>query len=621
MSLYYVPPQVGPAGTPGISPVTTTSSATIPSGTPVATAVTISNSEFIAVSTSIIGALGSIIGTLSRASGGSYSFTPSTALAASVTLATGTIFVAASLPSSINPLKLGDSILTDIDLGTSVYFAFTDLGERVSWGVLSDGTLFANKTAQMSISGNAATAQSLITSAGDKLQDYVNLDFYYSIEVDAADRIFRAITSDGTNYMPKAAVDSLSAVSATVQTLTVTTLNAANFSASQFTAVHGTDGVFAVEAVSGTNQIIRYNNSNGARTQLTTIGANTAPSLTAETPARILFASARTGSQTYQVMKTDGSELAFAIPPKTIAMWGDSMTAGLSSSGWLPTKLGDGRTIRFRGVGGQTSVQIASRQSGLTITGTVAGGQIPASGAVAITGLYPSPVTAQGGDGLYSINGIIGTLAFNGGSPTFTRSTAGSAVSVTNPATIIPVLDDTINSVVYNLNEYTAVLWLGRNGIGGSQGETDVSIYTAMLSKFRNLAKRILILPIFNGGYSTESDGDTAIPTIGTSGYTSIMNRNASVAAAFPQNWYDIRRQFIDGAEAWLNTKYPAIYATDWTQAFPDRTQASLGPNSAWDVANDVPPRALRGDNIHLNAYGNEFLAELLAARIQSLSW
>jgi lysophospholipase L1-like esterase len=217
-----------------------------------------------------------------------------------------------------------------------------------------------------------------------------------------------------------------------------------------------------------------------------------------------------------------------------------------------------------------------------------------------------------------AIAGVLGTLT---STSVFTRAINGAEVPVANPVTVTPIVDDNVLGVVYDLNEYTAVLWLGRNGTGASQGETDVSIYTAVIGKIRNLIKRIIILPVFNGGYSQESNGDPAIPTAGTQFYDAIMARNASVAAAFPQYFYDIRRDFIDGSAAWLQANYPAIYTSDWGQAFADRTQANLGPDSSWDVVNDVPPRAMRGDAIHLNNYGNEFLARLLATKIQSLNW
>ncbi len=202
----------------------------------------------------------------------------------------------------------------------------------------------------------------------------------------------------------------------------------------------------------------------------------------------------------------------------------------------------------------------------------------------------------------------------------FVRSGTGNVVSAAGSQVITPVTTEKVDNQVFDLNEYTAILWLGRNGVGGPG--TDVTVYTQMLAKITRTEKRVLILPVFNGGYASESNGDPSIPTNSTFGYTSIMDRNAAVAAAYPQYWYDIRRDFIDGAEAWLRSKYPAVYASDWRESFlPNRSDADLGPDSAWDVANDVPPRALRRDKVHLNEIGNEFLAQLIAAKLKSRGW
>jgi len=305
----------------------------------------------------------------------------------------------------------------------------------------------------------------------------------------------------------------------------------------------------------------------------------------------------------------------------SIVQWGDSMTSDLNATR-MATALGDSRRIVNRGVGGQRSAEIAGRQGGLPVACTVEGGQIPASGAVAITFRSGSPAIARGVRAGVSvvIAGVAGLLKPVGTpstSPTgyeFTRSSSGAAVPAAGEQPITPVLTDLVGGETFNLNGYLTVLWCGRNGVG--LGLTDVSVYQSMIGQITGNPKKIIILPIFNGGFTGESDGDPAVPTTSTTGYTNIMNRNAAIAAAFPQYFYDIRRAFIDGAAAWLQDKYPAVYTNDWSKPFADRTQANLGPDSAWDVANDVPPRVLRRDRIHLNSMGNQFLAELLAARI-----
>jgi hypothetical protein len=309
-----------------------------------------------------------------------------------------------------------------------------------------------------------------------------------------------------------------------------------------------------------------------------------------------------------------GGTTSPSITANSIVQWGDSMTQELGSSR-IVTALNDGRRVVNRGVGGQRSAEIAGRQSGLNTTCRVANDQIPASGAVAITSLSPTIARAMRNGLLVTIAGVTGTLKpvgtdiVNPIGYEFIRSTTGSAVTASGSQTITPVLTEVVGGQTFNLNNYTAILWLGRNGVGAS-GETDVTIYTKMIAKMTNPNKAVVILPIFNGGFTSESAG--------LSGYTSRMDRNANITAAFPNYYYDVRRDFIDGAKAWMQAKYPTEYARDWNLAFSG-TRSDTGPNSDWDVLNDVPPRALRRDKIHLNAMGNDFLAELLANRVRQI--
>lgn len=611
---------------------TITAAVTLPAGATAAVAVTLANASLIANDTSLRGVMGAVIGLLARDGAGAYTFAPSVAPVSSTTLPVGTAFVAGAIPANLDPLNISGNIFSRDPAYAEFYsYICTDADNRIGLALKADGQLYVPRAADMSITGNAATATtattagsttSIVTAFGESTAN-VDLDFYPWVVVSGSpERIGIALTGSGEVYVPSANITTIRGTSANLQSITVGTLNVTG-QQSSLTAINNGGDVYAVELVGQNNQIIKY--SNGARTQLTTVGHNNSPTLTGETPQRILISSTRTGVQSYQVVNTDGTQLAHAIAPKNLVVWGDSMTDFLGISGFLPAKLGDNRRIVYRGVGGQRSVQIAGRQGGITLTGSITGGQIPASGSVAITGLYPTSAGTNSSL-LVTINGIPGTLGWSSG-PIFTRATAGSVVTVSNPVTIIPNLKDTVNGIDYDLNEYTSIWWLGRNGVGQDVGapaeETDVTVYQKMVAKVRNLSggRKILILPIFNGGFSTESNGDPAIPTTSTAGYDAIMARNNAIAAAFPQYYYDIRRAFIDQSAAWLQQKYPAAFASDWTQSFPARTEAGLGPDSAWDVQNDVPPRAFRQDFVHLNSYGNELLAELIVEETNRRSW
>jgi lysophospholipase L1-like esterase len=322
-------------------------------------------------------------------------------------------------------------------------------------------------------------------------------------------------------------------------------------------------------------------------------------------------------------------------------MWGDSLTGNIR--GIIPNNghtvvtqafLDKGLTIpsserRFvnLGIGGQTAVQIAARQGGLATTCTVSGGSIPASGSVTLTSVYPDLIYNPTLDGRLnnfpvSINQVAGTLTrVSSTQYTFARSTPGSAVSAAGTVAIVPNTTDAAPIIAVDLfapaaktgadlNGYTAIFWLGHNGIGGSNGETMLSLLTGCVQKLINSRGRFLILPRFNA--TAES---------GTSPYTSLQNNFWSpLATAFPGNYYDIRRDFIDNAKTWMQAKYPTEYASDWGQAFvPSR--ASAGSDSDYDITKDMIPRALREDTVHLNTMGSKLFSELLATKLLTLGW
>lgn len=605
----------------------TSAGITLPSGSVTPVAVTINSPGLLAVSTSAMGTLGATYGRLIRAAGGSYTFAPAVAPGSNITVPTGTIFRQEDSSARLNPLRVGNSSTIGDELYDDIYLEVeVDAGGRVLRAVDLDGTTYLPKLRVGQLGAgpagiNAPTVALNVLSvqiAGGPTdsRDARYADAWLDVDLDASGRLLRGVRPDGTTRIPKLDVGAMSVNDAPYSLLP------------DISAAHATDGaVVASEQVGSALQIIRYNS--GARTQLTTLGSNYNPVMTAESPQRILFTSTRLGTPRPHVINAAGTEMGLAVAPRDITLWGDSFTFFLQTSGFLPTKLGTDRNYNWQGVGAQSSTQIGGRQGGLATSLNITGASIPTSGAVGVTGLYPRVVSGARLTLPVTIAGVRGTLEVDPTETTytFTRATAGSAVAVTNPVAVEIDRTVTFNGVNYNGNEFTQIFWNGRNGVVGSFGETDISIYTAMIAKLINLRKRVLILSIFNGGYSNESNGDPAVPTIPTgpgANYTLWTTINSGLAAAFPNNYYDLRRDFIDGAEAWLSTRYPAVYASDWGLPFTVgdvRTGANLGPNSGWDVANDVPPRAMRADIVHPNIYGCEFIAELITAKLNSLGW
>jgi lysophospholipase L1-like esterase len=125
---------------------------------------------------------------------------------------------------------------------------------------------------------------------------------------------------------------------------------------------------------------------------------------------------------------------------------GDSLTAGTGGTPYpaaLQALLGIGAVVRNLGVGGETSATIAGRMGAGPFLATVAGGQIPAAGAVDVTltgydGAAVNPLQ-QGDAGINpcTLAGIAGTLSYSGAAFHFTRSAGGVIVDVPTPLPLV----------------------------------------------------------------------------------------------------------------------------------------------------------------------------------------
>jgi len=497
--------------------------------------------------------------------------------------------------------------------GSGYIEVVVDSAGRIGYGLKTDGTFDVP-------SGN-------INLGDAKVQEddsYTEASGYAYTMLDAAGRIAWGVKADGSVKFTK---------------LTVT----GNLTAPSLAA----DDTALYESKLVGNDFHIFKNALGQETQLTSIGSNYNVNLTGESPQRLIFISTRSGTARPTVMNKDGSAIALAAAPKIYVMWGDSLTGNLR--GIIPnnghtvvtqafldtglTTLDNERRLVNVGIGSQTAIQIAARQGGLATTCQVTGGSIPASGSVGLTAVYPDllynpTLDSRLNNFPVTINGVSGTLTRNTSTTyTFTRSASGASVTASGTVTIKPNTADASPIIAVdlfapsafsgaNLNEYTAILWLGHNGVGdsgavtGPNGETLLSLIQGCVSQLRNLSKRFLILPVFN---ATAASGSGAYLSAQTNYWTPL-------ATAFPDNYYDIRRDFIDNAKTWMQTNYPSQYASDWGQSFiPSR--ASAGSDSDYDISNDMIPRALRADTVHLNDMGSDLFAELLAAKLILLGW
>ena len=180
-----------------------------------------------------------------------------------------------------------------------------------------------------------------------------------------------------------------------------------------------------------------------------------------------------------------------------IVCWGDSMTAGAGGNGttFANVLAGlSGRVVRNAGVGGETSVTICSRSGATPFLVNVQGGVIPASGSVAVTfspigGIAPAPLLQGSGtpDGDFSgvLAGVPGVISQASGAYSFTRASAGSAVTCNRPTSYRTAWSQLRRGDV-------AIFWVGQNGPSDARSIQDVK---AMVGHLTALDKRWLVIP------------------------------------------------------------------------------------------------------------------------------
>jgi lysophospholipase L1-like esterase len=252
------------------------------------------------------------------------------------------------------------------------------------------------------------------------------------------------------------------------------------------------------------------------------------------------------------------SSVPVTVPTPGVVAWGDSMTQGDHGNfdvNNYPTQLGALLTIPVvnGGVNGNTSTQIAVRESGVPAYATVVGEVIPASGGVQVT--FPTgfePVTAYG-----PVNGTPGTILGAHGVVTFdsatseyvfTRSTAGSAVTATGLPQFV------VDTPYAN---YLPVFWEGRNNYGApGQIISDLKAQLATIPPGQDY----LVLSITNDEKASEWRGGAD--------YSIIVNDNNQIQALAGSHYLDIREILVNS--------YDPTQANDVSDFSQDEVPTSL---------------------------------------------
>lgn len=248
------------------------------------------------------------------------------------------------------------------------------------------------------------------------------------------------------------------------------------------------------------------------------------------------------------------------IPPVTlstdVAIFGDSIGAPGSGIGTFLAALLLGRTTFQNSIGGQRSTDIFQRQGGKPTTGIVADNAIPASGPVAVTGINLLNGTGNQTIAVEVIGTsgqvVAGTLAFtaSGTAYTFTRSAAGSAIGVSNPA--IFVVKSGLGGAVpiATLRAATQVWVAGRNDAGKSAANVPEGAFNMKtLLSYMSLAmasttnKRVAICGVTNGQVDKmAADGGTSYLTTPQSSWDRFKQvewMNKAYRGTYPDRFID----------------------------------------------------------------------------------
>ena len=209
--------------------------------------------------------------------------------------------------------------------------------------------------------------------------------------------------------------------------------------------------------------------------------------------------------ETINISKINGKE--------TVNCWGDSLTRGVgvgdSYSKVFPYVLYgllDGRKVINCGVGGENTINIASRQGGLP--NIVKPFTIPTNASkveIELTNIYggSTGILLQGGSALdpttgkyvmtaqinpCSINGVEGTLTYENGKYYFSRSENGESVIVSRPTSLIT---HAMKSMRDNIN----IIWIGTNG-GFTTSTELIECIEAMIDYMSPINKKYIVIGI-----------------------------------------------------------------------------------------------------------------------------
>jgi hypothetical protein len=449
-------------------------------------------------------------------------------------------------------------------------WAFVDSAGKIYGAYRQDDGIFRSRLAIASPAGaitysfDTATGYTNLAVVGLEASDAEMIVEGYVAQlplVDVNNRVWGYGRSDGSYYFPH--------------------LAAGRIDGAAGGAVDATAYYFAVEDVAGVQQIIRYAKSSGIRVQMTTLGANTAPHVSAD-GSKIIYTSSRTTPPSEFFQPVGGGLEVPLVSSATLVPWGNSLS---TINYWVAQA---DRTTISQGVGGQNDDHVAARMDAVALTCNVAGDQIPAAGSVAVdtflpniwfhwnftTGAFRATITGTGGEV------IPGTLTYNTGTLAFVRDVAGVAVNVPHPATVHITsgkvegsTDASTAPSLYSLLDMTSLLYPNYNSIsqGLAAGYTLADIFAREVADFARiqpLLKRFVIIGDYMGQARLTAARAPGIGTAGTDAQSKVLldatiALNAMRKAQWPDNFYDLHAALVAGGHSsqftFLATTYDII--------------------------------------------------------------
>lgn len=287
----------------------------------------------------------------------------------------------------------------------------------------------------------------------------------------------------------------------------------------------------------------------------------------------------------------------------TVNCWGDSLTRGVgvgdSYSKAFPYVLYgllDGREVINCGVGGENTINIASRQGGLP--NIVKPFTIPANASkveVKLTNIYggSTGILLQGGSALdpttgkyvmtaqinpCSINGVEGTLTYENGKYYFSRSENGESVIVSRPT---PLITYAMKSMRDNIN----IIWIGTNG-GFTTSAELIECIEAMIDYMSPINKKYIVIGI-NHLVSTVTETFETI--------------EKNMAMHFGRRYINQRKYMIEYG----------LSDAGITPTVEDTTA----------ISEDKIPPSLLYDTVHYNDKGYNIIANLVVERGKELGY